>query len=200
MLTSEIKWLRKEIPLKILGLLGVLFAETINSSTEPDDPEDNVWMLERASQTESYSKIVDYSYQLLNSNGFSVAEIDYDDLVVECHEYNINGPHQPEFTMHTDDYGAIHDARVHTVIYYLQKDPTITGGDVLIYPNAQLDHNVPVENTDLTTCHRFEVNAGIMILMRGDLAHAVEEMGGTGIRRSVVVQIRRDLYVESEDE
>jgi hypothetical protein len=76
--------------------------------------------------------------------------------------------------------------------YYLQKDSTIIGGDLLIYPNAQLEYNIPIPNTDITTCHRVNVCANTMLLLRGDLAHEVEHMNGIGLRRCIVVQMYRE--------
>jgi hypothetical protein len=189
--SSNVQWLHKEIPVEILETLELLYSETITKGLI-DDPEDSTWILAHANENEYHRSIANYSHQLLNSHGFYVKELDHDNVIIECHEYRINGPHQPEFTMHTDDYGAIYDGRVNTILYYLQKDSTIIGGDLLIYPNAQLEYNIPIPNTDITTCHRVNVCANTMLLLRGDLAHEVEHMNGIGLRRCIVVQMYRE--------
>ena len=54
------------------------------------------------------------------------------DWLVEFHRYNIDGSHIPDFRKHCDDHGGV-SCNVNTIIYYLQKDPTVSGGNLIIY-------------------------------------------------------------------
>lgn len=86
------------------------------------------------------------------------------------------------FSWHSDDHTVFRDRMV-TVLFYLQKDPTIQGGNLLWIPDYREDpeqrHNI------------FKVTTGSMVVMSGKLIHYPEPISGFGIRRLITVFLRR---------
>jgi hypothetical protein len=106
-----------------------------------------------------------------NSNLFDL------EWLIEFHHYKINGNYEPEFGRHNDDQAGL-SANVNTVLFYLNKDKTIQGGNLIVNINE-------VDKT-------LQIKSGDMIIMKGDVEHEIEPMGGHGNRMSIVVQIQRD--------
>lgn len=109
---------------------------------------------------------------LLANNGMD-ADCTYG--LVERHSYNVKGKASPIFDEHCDDHGGI-DCAVSTVIYYLRKDPTIIGGDLLI--EGILINCTPPDGAIRVVC------------LAGNVLHQVTQMSGKGNRECVVVQLR----------
>jgi hypothetical protein len=99
------------------------------------------------------------------------------DYLIEFHNYKINSKYEPKFGRHHDDYGGL-NANVNTIIYYLEKEETIIGGNLFVY--------------DEYTKKIIIIKSGDMVIMRGDIEHEIENMDGNGERKSIVVQIQRD--------
>jgi len=76
---------------------------------------------------------------------------------------------------HVDDHSII-NYNVVTAILYLEKDPNIVGGNISII----FDDFV------------FEVKTGSIIMMLGNVKHALQPMSETGIRSSMVFQFKRE--------
>jgi hypothetical protein len=104
-------------------------------------------------------------------------ESDEYDWLIEFHHYKIHDYYEPEFTRHMDDQSGI-SANVNTIIFYLNKDNTIQGGNLIVNDNG-IDKKIKIKSGD-------------MIIMRGDVYHEIEPMGGNGNRMSIVVQLQRD--------
>jgi len=97
------------------------------------------------------------------------------DGLIEFHRYNVNESCRPIFDDHEDDYGGVHFA-VNTVIYYLRKDPTVRGGDLII-KSIQFDV-APTDDKIQIVC------------FSGDVTHRVTPMIGQGVRECIVVQLK----------
>lgn len=104
-------------------------------------------------------------------------ESDEFDWLIEFHHYNIKKYYEPEFARHMDDQSGI-SANVNTILFYLNKDKTIDGGNLIVNDNG-IDK-------------KLEIKSGDMIIMRGNVEHEIEPMDGYGNRMSIVVQIQRD--------
>lgn len=180
------KHIVSEIPPDLIELLESLYTKTW---TEEHLNKGEYEYVRRIDQCEDLNKLVEISRKLLNENGFIALNSDWHS---ESHRYAVeNSPIEPEFETHLDDFGAIH-YKVNTIIYYLQKDSTIVGGNFIIYPNVissdlLFGGFIELQQTKIIT----PVKTGTMILLKGNLAHRAEEMDGKGLRRSIVVQIRR---------
>ena len=105
-------------------------------------------------------------------------ESDEFNWLIEFHHYNIHEFYEPEFTRHSDDQAGI-SANVNTILFYLNKDKTIQGGNLFVYDNNGIDKKLVIKSGD-------------MIIMKGDVEHEIEQMDGFGNRMSIVVQIQRD--------
>jgi len=105
-------------------------------------------------------------------------ESDEFDWLIEFHHYKIHDYYEPEFGRHCDDKAGL-SANVNTVLFYLNKDKTIQGGNLIVYDDNGIDKKI-------------EIKSGDMIIMRGDVEHEIEPMDGNGNRMSIVVQIQRD--------
>jgi len=105
--------------------------------------------------------------------------IDPDDVdwLVEFHHYKINQYYESEFARHCDDQAGV-STNVNTILFYLTKDKTIKGGDLIV--------------DDCGIDKKLEIKSGDMIIMSGNLEHEIEPMDGNGERISIVVQIQRE--------
>ena len=63
------------------------------------------------------------------------------------------------------------------MIFYLRKDQTLQGGNLLYKKN--------------TNIRKININKNNIVLMRGDLVHKPEDIDGYGRRESIVVQFER---------
>lgn len=133
------------------------------------------------SQDTELQKMVDISKEILNRSGFQVLdELDpRDDIHIEFHNYYSDGQKiQSNFYRHCDDEGWISECV--TLIYYLEKSPTLDGGNLFLYPNK--------DDTNPIIC---EIQTGKMLMIHGSVYHEIENLTGTGNRRCIVIQLRR---------
>lgn len=148
---------------------------TPQSSYNPD-------ILELLIKSKNLMEIYGYKFRCTNNdlinNNIKENETDEFDWLIEFHHYNIKKYYEPEFGRHCDDKSAI-SANVNTIIFYLNKDKTIKGGNLIVYDDNGADK-------------KLEINSGDMIIMKGDLEHEIEPLDGFGNRMSIVVQIQRD--------
>lgn len=129
--------------------------------------------------------VLDASARLLTSEGF---RIDSKYWFIESHIDCVNTQKvSSPFSWHQDDYGGWSEKRVNTVLWYVRKDETLMGGNLLwTDQRGNVDWIVGPQNA-----HRLMVENGMIVMMRGDLWHCPEEIeGGTGIRKLLVVQYR----------
>lgn len=136
---------------------------------------------------DKYENIISLAYNLLTDAKFDVYP---NKGVIEFHEYapKKSAPvvYSP-LTIHCDDNGAI-SYPVETCIFYLQRDPSILGGNLDVWdyePNWLLSCFRTPEPTQ-----EILIESGLVLLMRGDVYHRPQDVRGTGIRRSIVVQLR----------
>ena len=101
------------------------------------------------------------------------------DYLVEFHLYKINGLLRSSFGRHSDDQAAV-STNVNTIIFYLEKDKTVDGGNLIVYDRDSGEKKM------------LEIKSGTMVILKGDVEHEIEEMDGKGERKSIVVQIQRD--------
>lgn len=135
-------------------------------------------ILEPHFDTNDVKNMIDTSVKILNENGLKVSE--QKKLNIELHNYYTNGPTvESDFERHCDDDAPI-DVPCVTIIYYLEKSPTLIGGNLLVYPNKNDDNE--------TIC---EVKTGTMIMLHGTTDHEIEPIEGTGSRRCIVIQVSR---------
>lgn len=126
--------------------------------------------------------ITSLAYELLSAAGFDVYP---DQGIIEFHEYTPEKRYSP-LAIHCDDYGAT-PYRVHTCIFYLQKDPGLAGGNLDVWdePPGWFSCCFPAE-----PAHEIAIKPGMVLLMSGDVYHRPQDVDGAGTRRSVVVQLR----------
>ena len=178
---------------------AVLFPETkdhgrIVSTRLTDTDEDLMKYFPRVSSSSSvitstefkkHLGIVTLAYMLLTAAGFQVYP---DEGVVEFHEYTGERNRRTPLGIHCDDYGAMRYA-VETCIFYLEKDPRLAGGNLLVWDQrpswfSSCCFSVPDEP------HEIRIETGLVLLMSGDVYHRPQDVDGVGTRRSVVVQLR----------
>lgn len=149
-------------------------------------------------------RLVDISRELLNQHGFPVIDTPVSETAVECvvefHMYKPIGDEMmsPEFTAHIDDHGAT-TCKVNTIIFYIEKTG-LSGGDLLIYPNGKPHKKSnPLVELIITPIiiNRVIVESNKILFLRGDVWHEPETMRNisneiNGVRKCIVVQIRRD--------
>jgi len=85
--------------------------------------------------------------------------------------------------MHYDDFNAVSFETI-TIIFYLKKDTTTYGGRLFIYDDDALDKLSEPK-------YLIEVETDSVLVFYGNILHAVEPLGGSGIRDCIVVQIPR---------
>lgn len=120
---------------------------------------------------EQITSFLSKASHILKNNGY---KIDNNNYHIDFHRYNLFGEkYNSELDWHEDDYGAT-NYEVCTAIFYLRKDKTIKGGDLLIK-----DHD------------KIIVADGTLLLLDGRTIHKPEDLNGTGCRDSIVVQFKR---------
>ena len=116
------------------------------------------------------------SSNILKENGFAIDKNNYH---IDFHRYflsNDDSKFKTDLDWHKDDKGAT-GYNVNTIIYYLNKDTTLEGGN-LLYKRNKKDYKISVESN-------------LIILMDGRLIHKPEDICGYGRRDSIVIQFKR---------
>jgi len=122
----------------------------------------------------SITKFISQSANLLLEKGFNINKNNFH---VDFHRYYLNNEsYETDFTWHKDDKGAT-SYNVNIIIFYLRKDPTLKGGNLLY----KKDINI----------RKININKNNIVLMRGDLIHKPENLQGYGRRDSIVIQFER---------
>lgn len=117
------------------------------------------------------TNLLEHSAKLFTQNGF---KIDKSRFLIEIHQYNVVGKQiSPTLDWHKDDYGAV-DYEVCSMIYYIDKDERIIGGNI--------------EFKDFGVV---EVVPPMLVMFNGDLTHRPQPMNGNGFRDSIVVMFAR---------
>jgi hypothetical protein len=99
--------------------------------------------------------------------------------IVEFWRYSCDGkkPVKTPLALHQDDYG-ITKYKVYTVIFYIQKDDTIDGGNLIYIDDSKKRIEIPTHTNKA-------------IIMSGDTWHVPTSCSGSGLRDAIVVQIKR---------
>lgn len=182
------KWLSAAIPDEILHILETIHVKNHYGHIRIND------------------KLVNFTRTFMESKGFKTASeyMSSARITMSSHHYNIeptltnasmlNPTLDPTHTIghHQDDQGVTSERFVHTAVYYIEKTPEISGGNLFVYPDDMFTPGPPYlkrgEGVEI------KVHSGLMVLMSGDIFHSVSGMTSkvSGVRRSIVVQIPRD--------
>jgi hypothetical protein len=122
------------------------------------------------------SLIVKKAFDILDSNG--TKNYDKTKYLAEFHQRNCGFEKKKysHFDWHTDDGGAT-SYPVYSVLFYLRKDKTVSGG------------NLEYEINKTKFVH--EVKQGDILSFRGDLKHYPQPTEGFGCRDIIVVFVKR---------
>lgn len=125
------------------------------------------------------------SNEILERHGFLTGAT----CVCEIHRTTVDGSvERNQFAIHEDDYNRI----CNTVIYYVDVDNGISGGELVIY-----DNNIAGDDDDkfcATISPKSELPEFIkVVVMTGDVLHRVRETSGFGNRGCIVVQVVLDI-------
>ena len=85
-----------------------------------------------------------------------------------------------DFIWHYDDSIGFFP-KVYTVIFYIRKDPTVKGGNLLY----------DLEETKQVNIRKVEIEEGHVVLFRGDTYHSPEPSSGFGCRDAIIVFVER---------
>jgi hypothetical protein len=122
-------------------------------------------------------EILSLAKSLLESHNYEIDESDY---YIEFWSYKLKGNEGTipmPLIRHKDDEAAVM-FKVETCIFYTEKSDTIKGGNLMLFDNEnQLSQII-------------KINAGDVVLLRGDITHQVEQVSGKGIRNCIVVQYK----------
>lgn len=99
--------------------------------------------------------------------------------IVEFWRYACDGKKvaKTPLALHRDDYGAT-KYKVYTVIFYVHKDETIEGGNLIIVQDDKKRIEIPTHTNKV-------------IIMSGDTLHVPTSCSGSGLRDAIVVQMKR---------
>lgn len=165
---------------------------TFNKYYERDDVKDNIWI--KKIKKKEVPNIVEMASTLLSSNGF---KINKSKMLIEFHCYKpdlelIKTP----FTMHCDDHAGVNFA-VETIIFYLKKDDSILGGNLIYMKKTGTQRRkisfglIKYEKVfDTFVQEKLEINEGDCLMMGGDIRHVPEDVSGEGMRKSIVIQFK----------
>ena len=119
--------------------------------------------------------IIKKTKQLLDM--FNKTNYDLSQYYIEFHQRNCGFEQKCKrtFPWHEDDYGAV-NFKVYTIIYYIRKDHTITGGN--------LEYKFKNKN------YIQQIKTGQILCFNGNLQHRPEICSGIGCRDSIVVFVK----------
>lgn len=110
----------------------------------------------------------------------SINNYDKNYYYIEFHQRNCGIEkkiYKPWLTWHEDDYGAV-PYKVYSILFYLRKDISIKGGNLLYKINN-------IQNV-------YNVEEGNILSFRGDFIHIPEKCTGFGCRDLIVVFVKRN--------
>lgn len=170
---------------------------------------EQIWYKEPESVTPNLTSLLDLTQRLLNSHGYQCSR---ERWFVEIHRSMGKGEDQVVETplaWHQDDGGGWPEDKVVTAIYYLKKDISLVGGNLLYSlgeqdPDGPLDtlpwldtllslfqNRLVVNDDDQKNYPIVQVETGKTVLMRGDMWHRPENVQGIGERQLIVIQFPR---------
>ena len=85
-----------------------------------------------------------------------------------------------DFSWHYDDYNVA-PFKLYTLIFYLRKDTSVKGGNLLY----------DLEESEEKNIRTFEVSEGKVAIFPGDIYHSPEPSKGFGCRDSIVIFVKR---------
>jgi hypothetical protein len=118
---------------------------------------------------DDFDELIKESARIMKENNF---KINPNQFYYEFHLYDVKSTMEPKFAWHIDDYGAV-NCEVCTMIYYLDKDETIQGG------------NLEFAN------YKVLIQSDMIVMMDGNVLHKPEPMSGYGTRKSIVIMFER---------
>lgn len=133
---------------------------------------------------EKHHEIAQIAKSILDANGLN----NYVDnkYLVEFHQRNCFGfekrRSQVGFNWHTDDSLVSIFDPVYTILFYLRKDSTVSGGNFRYSPKTGF-----FKNYDAT----LEINEGDIILFNGSMTHRGQPANGFGCRDVISVFVNR---------
>jgi len=122
--------------------------------------------------------ILEIAEKYFERYGYRNHEIKRNNYFIELSRYKCIKNEKPLqiFGYHKDDKSTT-DYKVNTIIFYLEKNDTIVGGDLKVKINNK-ENCIPIEKRKA-------------ICFKGDLLHTPTEVSGEGVRDCIVVQIHR---------
>ena len=115
--------------------------------------------------------------------------------LIEFHTYilkNQQNMREGDLSIHMDDMAAVNYDTI-TLIWYLYKSDDVKGGNIIFYNHAfsynQTETLLKIFNDSSKQSNE---NKCICLIFTGDIYHAPEELSGTGMRKSIVFQFRRE--------
>ena len=130
----------------------------------------------KKSSKSTINPIIKKAFDILDSNG--TKNYDKNNYLAEFHQRNCGFEKKKygHFDWHTDDGGAT-SYLVYSVLFYLRKDNTVSGG------------NLEYEINKTKFVH--EVKQGDILSFRGDIKHYPQPTEGFGCRDIIVVFVKR---------
>ena len=101
-------------------------------------------------------------------------------LSVHLSNFGKNKKKFNDFTWHYDDYNVA-PFKLYTLIFYLRKDISVKGGNLLY----------DLEETKEKNIRTFEVSQGKVAIFPGDVYHSPQPSKGFGCRDSIVIFMKR---------
>jgi len=139
--------------------------------------------IDNKNPTKEFSSLLEHTLALLKSYNFSC---NIDRWFIEGQRYHSTGRGViTPLAWHLDDGGAWSENYVATVIYYLKKDPELSGGNL----KYNLGNNDPDMDYTSREYPKIIVASGNTVLMNGDLWHCPENISGYGDRELLVIQL-----------
>jgi hypothetical protein len=152
-------------------------------------------------KTTNIKTLISKSAELLKDSKF---DIDANTWFIESHSYNSYNSNLDKLesllTWHQDDYGGWSE-KVSTILWYIRKDDSLNGGDLLWTSGLKdpdpVNYNwggwfnkVKVDVIENEKINKTVVSENLVVLMTGDLWHCPEHIYGTGSRDLVVIQFK----------
>ena len=133
---------------------------------------------------EKHHEIAQIAKSVLDANGFT--DYEADKYLVEFHQRNCFGIEKRRsrvgFNWHTDDSLVSMFDPVYTILFYIRKDSTVTGGNFMYALKTGF-----FKNYDST----LEINEGDIVLFNGSMTHRGQPANGFGCRDVISVFINR---------
>ena len=160
--------------------------EITKNTIDQDDLKDfHNFVLFSYNLAKTFSEINNSTFNIGHSikSNYTITDME----LIEFHTYilkNIQTPTKGDFSIHVDDEAGVNYKTI-TLIWYIHKNVEVDGGNISFYDQKGNEIFFDIfKKDDETVCK--------CLIFTGDINHAPQPLSGTGTRKCIVFQFKRE--------